>query len=143
MENQNFVYSAKENVIYNASIKQVYIDAGSWPDDAVFISDEMAEEFRQHPLEKYMVAGKNGLPEWKMYPPPTKEKLVARAESDKRGLLLEAGQIIAPLQDAVDLGIATEKEKDRLATWKRYRVYVNRVDVSSAPDIDWPEKPKK
>ncbi|WP_063658143.1 tail fiber assembly protein [Candidatus Arsenophonus triatominarum] len=141
MENKNFVYSAKENLIYDASIKQQYIDAGSWPDDAVFISDEMAEEFSQHPLEKYRVAGKNGLPEWRMYPPPTKEKLVARAESDKQQLLLDASKIIAPLQDAVDLEMATEDEKKRLIAWKKYRVFVNRTDVSTAPDIDWPKKP--
>lgn len=45
---------------------------------------------------------------------------------------------IAPLQDAVDLGIATDDEKAQLDEWKKYRVLVNRMDTS-APD--WPEVP--
>ncbi|ECW0880022.1 tail fiber assembly protein, partial [Salmonella enterica subsp. enterica] len=45
---------------------------------------------------------------------------------------------IAPLQDAVDLGIATDDEKAQLDEWKKYRVLVNRVDTS-APS--WPDKP--
>ncbi|ENY9400323.1 tail fiber assembly protein [Salmonella enterica] len=45
---------------------------------------------------------------------------------------------IAPLQDAVDLGIATNDEKAQLDEWKKYRVLVNRVDTSNP---DWPEKP--
>ncbi|EBP2453867.1 tail fiber assembly protein, partial [Salmonella enterica] len=45
---------------------------------------------------------------------------------------------IAPLQDAVDLEIATDDEKARLDEWKKYRVRVNRVDTSNPA---WPEKP--
>ncbi|KKB22881.1 tail fiber assembly protein, partial [Escherichia coli] len=39
---------------------------------------------------------------------------------------------IAPLQDAVDLDIATEEEASLLAAWKTYRVLLNRVDTSVA-----------
>ncbi|HAX3031324.1 TPA: tail fiber assembly protein [Escherichia albertii] len=28
-----------------------------------------------------------------------------------------------------------------LLTWKTYRVLLNRVDTSVAPDIEWPVKP--
>lgn len=28
-----------------------------------------------------------------------------------------------------------------LAAWKKYRVALNRLDLSAAPDITWPEKP--
>ncbi|MDT4620715.1 tail fiber assembly protein, partial [Escherichia coli] len=47
----------------------------------------------------------------------------------------------APLQDAVDLEIATEEETLLLEAWKKYRVLLNRVDTSTAPDIEWPEEP--
>jgi len=53
----------------------------------------------------------------------------------------EANKTIAPLQDAVDISIATDAEIARLAAWKRYRVELSRIDVSKAPDIRWPEKP--
>ncbi|MCC3262021.1 tail fiber assembly protein, partial [Paenibacillus polymyxa] len=48
---------------------------------------------------------------------------------------------IAPLQDAVDLDMATEEEKTMLADWKKYRVMLNRLDMTSAPEIDWPVAP--
>ncbi|MDI0552840.1 tail fiber assembly protein, partial [Escherichia coli] len=48
---------------------------------------------------------------------------------------------IAPLQDAVDLEIATEEETSLLEAWKKYRVLLNRIDTSTAPDIEWPEIP--
>lgn len=60
------------------------------------------------------------------------------AEGTKSRLLQMASEKIAPLQDAVDLGIATDDEKARLDEWKKYRVLVNRMDTA-APD--WPERP--
>jgi hypothetical protein len=36
----------------------------------------------------------------------------------------------------------TEAEKAQLITWKKYRVLLNRVDISKAPDIAWPEAPE-
>ncbi|EHM7581706.1 tail fiber assembly protein [Salmonella enterica] len=65
------------------------------------------------------------------------------AEGTKNRLLQMASEKIAPLQDAVDLGIATDDEKARLDEWKKYRVRVNRVDTSTAPKIDWPKKPEQ
>lgn len=46
-----------------------------------------------------------------------------------------------PLQDAVDLEIATEEERSLLEAWNKYRVLLNRVDTSTAPDIEWPANP--
>ncbi|MBC0860569.1 tail fiber assembly protein, partial [Escherichia coli] len=48
---------------------------------------------------------------------------------------------IAPLQDAVELELATEEENSLLEAWKKYRVLLNRVDTSVAPDIEWPTSP--
>ncbi|EJZ1643711.1 tail fiber assembly protein, partial [Escherichia coli] len=52
-----------------------------------------------------------------------------------------ASEHIAPLQDAADLKIATEEETSLLEAWKKYRVLLNRVDTSVAPDIEWPAAP--
>lgn len=54
----------------------------------------------------------------------------------------EANRVIAPLQDAVDISIATDAEIARLAEWKRYRVELSRIDTSKAPDIEWPVRPE-
>ncbi|MBU6520574.1 tail fiber assembly protein [Pantoea sp. B270] len=53
----------------------------------------------------------------------------------------EASRLMAPLQDAVDIGKATQEEIARLNEWKEYRVMLNRIDTTKAPDIDWPQKP--
>ena len=74
-------------------------------------------------------------------PPPRSvgEELAAAArERDRR--LAVAASTMAPLHDAVDLGIATDDETARLITWKRYRVALNRLDLAVSP-IVWPDAP--
>lgn len=70
-----------------------------------------------------------------------KSELIAQAEETRAQLMAEANQKITPLQDASDLDIATEDELAQLKAWKTYRVLLSRVDISSAPDIDWPPLP--
>ena len=45
---------------------------------------------------------------------------------------------IAPLQDAVELGIATAEETAALSEWKKYRVLLMRVDTAKP---EWPTQP--
>ncbi|ENU7545891.1 tail fiber assembly protein [Escherichia coli] len=66
---------------------------------------------------------------------------VSAAESKKSQLMTEANAAIAPLERAVKLGMATDEEVERLNAWERYSVLLNRVDISTAPDIAWPDKP--
>ncbi|WP_272528543.1 tail fiber assembly protein [Providencia sp. PROV226] len=75
-------------------------------------------------------------------PPIPKEQLIAEAEQKKQSLLSEASTAIAPLQYAENLGIATAEESASLVDWQKYSVYLNRIDTSLAPDIDWPVKPE-
>lgn len=70
-----------------------------------------------------------------------KAALVAEADNEKALRLNEANSTITYLQEAVDVGLATEAEIAALQEWKKYRVLLNRVDTSTAPDIEWPEKP--
>lgn len=58
------------------------------------------------------------------------EHLLMLAEQEKINLLAVATSAIAPLQDAVDLDMATEVETALLLEWKKYRVLLNRVDTS-------------
>ena len=71
------------------------------------------------------------------------EKLfrIREAEETKNSLMQVASEHIEPLQDAADLEIATEEETSLLEAWKKYRVLLNRVDTSTAPDIEWPAIP--
>ncbi|MEQ5565241.1 tail fiber assembly protein [Providencia rettgeri] len=140
----NYYYSATMNTFYLASIKQNYIDTGSFPDDAKEIEDDIFQQFAAAipPEGKMRIAGKEGLPIWADIPFPTQKELIQQAEYEKQNKIQEVSKIIAPYQDAIDLGIATDKELKRLNAWKQYRVDLNRIDTANAPDITWPEKPQ-
>lgn len=75
-------------------------------------------------------------------PPLSKGQLITEANATKSILLSKASEKMAPYQDAIDLGIATDKELKQLNAWKQYRVDLNRIDTANAPDIAWPEKPQ-
>lgn len=66
---------------------------------------------------------------------------VELAEQKRKELLEEAKIAMAPLQDASDLGIETDEERALLNEWKKYRVSLNRITVSDAAKIVWPEPP--
>ncbi|HCR3777860.1 TPA: tail fiber assembly protein [Morganella morganii] len=70
-----------------------------------------------------------------------RELAQADAEIQKQALMAEASDIIAPLQDAVDLDMATPEEESALKEWKKYRVLLNRVDTSPGVGVVWPTRP--
>ncbi|MGS8101509.1 tail fiber assembly protein [Providencia sp. PROV_01] len=70
-----------------------------------------------------------------------KAALVAQAEQEKAQRLDEANSTITYLQDAIEVGLDDDDYETKLKAWKIYRVYLNRVDTSTAPDIEWPVKP--
>ncbi|VVP17308.1 hypothetical protein PS870_03627 [Pseudomonas fluorescens] len=54
-----------------------------------------------------------------------------------------AGIRIAPLQDAVDLGDASDGDVASLKLWKQYRVALNRIEQQTGfpVTVDWPVAP--
>ncbi|WP_147654621.1 tail fiber assembly protein, partial [Leminorella grimontii] len=48
---------------------------------------------------------------------------------------------IERLKDAVNLDMATDEESALYTEWRKYRVLLNRVDTSKAPNIEWPTPP--
>lgn len=90
-------------------------------DDMKFITEEEADILRQPKL--------------------THEQQIERAEAQKQAFIAEVAATIAPLQDAVDLDIATPEETSALKEWKTYRVMLNRVDTSLGADVVWPTRP--
>jgi len=63
------------------------------------------------------------------------------AEQTRKQLIEDAGLTISVLQDAVDLGMATENEVEQLRLWKTYRIRLSRISTATAPEIEWPEPP--
>ncbi|MCC8368264.1 tail fiber assembly protein [Xenorhabdus sp. PB61.4] len=140
-----YFYSASRNSFYPTHMKQIYINSGTFPDDAVKVSESCFIEFaiNSAPVGKCRVAGVDGLPTWADIPPPTTKQLQQNAEKKKKDLMSQTSNTIAPLQDAVDLNLATDKERVALIEWRKYRVLLNRIDCSIAPNIVWPEQPKE
>ncbi|WP_434526310.1 tail fiber assembly protein [Photorhabdus asymbiotica] len=98
--------------------------------------NEVPKEFNEKTNHKWMFDGQ------KIFPyVATKEELIRNAEYKRVQLLVKANNIIVPLQDAIDLNIATEEEKNTLLKWKKYRIMLNRIDISTAPEIVWPTPP--
>ncbi|OCQ51692.1 Caudovirales tail fiber assembly protein [Photorhabdus australis subsp. thailandensis] len=142
MNNKNYVFSASNKAFYPLSLQQDYIETGSWPNDPVSVTDDIFNEFSGiPPTGKIRSSGKDGLPCWEDIPPPTKEELISIAEIQRKQFISLANKEITPLADAVELDIATDEEILSLKEWKKYRVMLNRVDTSKAPDIDWPIAP--
>lgn len=74
---------------------------------------------------------------------PTEEQILKGAHAKRDNLLSLAALRIAPLQDAVDLDVATPDDIANLKLWKQYR-----LDVSRTPSqegfpltIEWPAEP--
>lgn len=71
-----------------------------------------------------------------------KASLVAQAEQEKAQRLEEAEQNILMFERKVRLGMATDDEMELLRQWEIYSIKVSDIDTTTAPDIDWPEKPE-
>ncbi|MDB6372679.1 tail fiber assembly protein [Photorhabdus bodei] len=142
MNDKNYVFSALNKAFYPLSLQQDYIEAGSWPNDPISVTDDIFNTFSViPPTGKILSCGENGLPCWEDTPPPTKEELISIAESQRTQFISHANEKITPLSDAEELDIATDEEMRLLKEWKKYRVMLNRVDTSKAPEIDWPTPP--
>lgn len=75
--------------------------------------------------------------------PRTQLELLNDASSKRDEYLAVAAIRIAPLQDAVDLGDATDSDVDLLKKWKQYRVALSRIDQQENYPftIEWPVTP--
>lgn len=136
-------FSNADSSFYLEDTIQVYEAQGILvPLDLREISDLEYESFMVSPdrMTPHYNIDRNCM-EWVDIAPPSQEECISTARSTKERLLSIATQAISPLQDAVDLSMATEAEIVSLQQWKRYRVIVNRIDANDAPDIIWPETP--
>jgi len=66
---------------------------------------------------------------------------VATAKDELAQRMSDATAAIAPLQDADELQSASEAEAAALIAWKKYRLELSRVDINTAPNVVWPERP--
>lgn len=94
------------------------------------------------PTTPYDVWGNSG---WVTDNQKLKAAQVAEAEQEKTRLQSIAASQISILQDATDPGVMGDNilpgDIALLKLWRQYRVLLNRIDTSTAPNIIWPESP--
>lgn len=132
-DSRKIVYTDDGRIIFQ-HVKEYML----WPEN-LSVSEVLEDD-----LPEGFPASDEPCPQWlfidgKVIPKPVDYVLLAKNEKSER--LAEATAAIAILQDAVDIGNATDNETALLLEWKKYRVAVNRVDASKAPAIEWPDKP--
>lgn len=71
---------------------------------------------------------------------PAPVDYVTLAEKQRNGEMNIATERINELVAAQEDGDITAGEEDELASLRAYRSALRRMDLSAAPDIDWPEK---
>lgn len=112
------------------------------PTDAISISEELYLRLLEGQRNgKFIQADSAGSPVLVDELSLTHSEQVEIARSLRAALLATANAEIAWRQDAVDANIATGQETEALSVWKKYRILLNRVDTSTAPDIEWPTPP--
>ena len=67
---------------------------------------------------------------------------LADAEAERGNRMAEVTTRIDWLEDAQKDGDISSDEETELATLRAYRTALRRLDLSSAPDINWPEVPE-
>lgn len=72
---------------------------------------------------------------------PTHEDRVREAEMERQRLIDEANAIMADWLIDLQLGMISDEDKAKLILWRQYVKDVKATDISSAPEVLWPEKP--
>ncbi|EOU3097277.1 tail fiber assembly protein [Yersinia enterocolitica] len=140
------LWSAKNNAFIPAEMVDEYKVAGWAIDDLIEASEDILPFYGKAPIGKIRGVSDDNMPVWADMPPPTAAQLaeikainIAQAKSDKTKLISDASNKIETLKDRIDAG---QDKAAELKLWKAYRIALDDVDVSAAPDIEWPVAPE-
>lgn len=130
-----YLYSAKNNAFYPVSLKEIYESADSWPEDGISVNELDYQRFMNgQSTGRVITAGDNGLPE--LTDISVDYVAIASAQRDQKMSVITLR--ITALVEAQDDGDITQDELEELAKLRADRVALRRLDLSSAPDIEWP-----
>ncbi|HGM7400351.1 TPA: tail fiber assembly protein [Serratia marcescens] len=139
-----YFYSARRNGFYTSLLKGEYdMSSGGWPDDSIPITDDEYRSLLDGLANGMMLtAGEDGLPVLVPPKPQTQAQLVESAEKEKDYRLKSARVEINEWQSELLLGTISDEDKASLQAWLNYIKELKAVDISTAPDISWPQKLK-
>jgi F420-dependent methylenetetrahydromethanopterin dehydrogenase len=121
---------------YSAITNGFYRDGDKLPTDVIEITQQQLDDLMHQQEQGFVI-----VPNHDGYP-TTVENIVDPIEAaiaNKTQMRIMADDEISWLQDAVDVGIATDEETAALAAWKKYRVLLMRVDTAAPV---WPTPPE-
>ncbi|EAM1083496.1 phage tail protein [Salmonella enterica] len=139
IKNNAYIYDARTNGFYVISLKENYELAGTWPEKGVEITEEEHKALMDGQSTGKVVSSDS---EGKPVLTDIEIDYVALAtiERDKRMSVVTA--MISQRVDAQDDGDITDDELTELSELREYRAKLRRLDLTSAPDINWPEVPE-
>lgn len=138
-----YLYDAKTNAFYPLALEADYVATGTWPEEGVEVDEATFAQFQTPPKGKIRVAGDNGYPVWADIPPLTHDQLVQIAENEQRSRIADANNFMNNKQwpGKAVLGRLKGDELAQYNTWLDYLDALEVVDVTTAPEITWPEQP--
>lgn len=131
-----YIYDAKTNGFYPVLLKESYELAGTWPKAGVEVTEEEYKALMDgQSTGKVVSADSEGKPV--LADIEIDYVALATAERDRRSAAVTAR--INELVEAQDDGDITSDELTELATLREVRTKLRRLDLSKAPDINWPD----
>ena len=139
---ETYLYSASTGGFYPESMLEIYENSiNGLPGDLKEVSEsDYNALISGQESGKRIIADKKGNPILSDQAEPSGEEVIKSNNRKKTELIDSATAQINPLQDAVDMEIATKEEAAALKQWKLYRVSVNRIDTTQK-EINWPDIP--
>ncbi|EAA5759857.1 tail fiber assembly protein [Salmonella enterica] len=134
--NYSYIYDASTNAFYALALMSEYKKSGIWPEKGVKITDEQHRRLMAGQSEGNLIsADAKGNPV--LTPALIDYSAIAADERDK--LMASATAKINHLLDAQDDDDITDDELSELSALREYRSKLRRLDLTTAPDIEWPE----
>ncbi|EHA4161083.1 tail fiber assembly protein [Salmonella enterica subsp. enterica] len=131
-----YIYDAKTNGFYPVLLKESYELAGTWPKAGVEVTEEERKALMDgQSTGKVVSADSEGKPV--LADIEIDYVALATAERDRRSAAVTAR--INELVEAQDDGDITDAEQQELAALRDSRTKLRRLDLTKAPDIDWPD----
>ncbi|ENU6833667.1 tail fiber assembly protein [Salmonella sp. NW323] len=134
-----YIYDAKTNGFYAVLLKESYELAGTWPKAGVEVTEEEHKALMDgQSTGKVVSADSEGKPV--LTDIEIDYVALATAERDRRSAAVTAK--INQLMEAQDDNDITATELLELSALREYRTKLRRMDLTAAPDINWPEPPE-
>lgn len=130
-----YIYDAKTNGFYPVLLKESYELAGTWPKAGVEVTEEEYKALMDgQSTGKVVSADSEGKPV--LTDIEIDYVALATAERDRRSAAVTAK--INQLMEAQDDNDITATELLELSALREYRTKLRRMDLTAAPDINWP-----